>query len=142
MSWLIWPFWNCQTKSKVCYFWGWFFMFLWAKILKNTYMYLSSVSTWTINCVCQSKSTLLRLGIYGFGLPSSSKKMASVDDYQIICGLIKICRLLTLLNWSLWSSFLCWISGVVPFNTRLISSWEENNYCYKLSKCTKWHQFH
>ena len=23
--------------------------------------------------------------------------------------------------------FLCWISGVVPFNTWLISSWEENN---------------
>ena len=29
--------------------------------------------------------------------------------------------------------FLCWISGVVPFNTWLISSWEENNCCYKLS---------
>ena len=28
--------------------------------------------------------------------------------------------------------FLCWISGVVPFNTKLISSWEENNCCYKL----------
>ena len=29
--------------------------------------------------------------------------------------------------------FLCWISGVVPFNTWLISSWEENKCCYKLS---------
>ena len=38
--------------------------------------------------------------------------------------------------------FLCWISGVVPFNTWLISSWEENKCCYKLSKCTKWHLFH
>ena len=31
------------------------------------------------------------------------------------------------------SHFLCWISGVVLFNTWLISSWEENNRCYKLS---------
>ena len=38
--------------------------------------------------------------------------------------------------------FLCWISGVVPFNTWLISNWEDNNCCYKLSKCTKWHLFH
>ena len=38
--------------------------------------------------------------------------------------------------------FLCWILGVVPFNTWLISSWEENKFCYKLSKCTKWHLFH
>ena len=29
--------------------------------------------------------------------------------------------------------------GVVPFNMWPISSWEENNCCYKLSKCTKWH---
>ena len=29
--------------------------------------------------------------------------------------------------------FLCWILGVVPFNTWLISWWEENNCCYKLS---------
>ena len=29
--------------------------------------------------------------------------------------------------------FLCWISGVVPFNSWLISSWEENNCSYKLS---------
>ena len=34
--------------------------------------------------------------------------------------------------------FLCWFSGVGPFKTWLISSWEEN----KLSKCTKWHLFH
>ena len=38
--------------------------------------------------------------------------------------------------------FLCWISGIVPFNTWLILSWEENKCCYKLSKCTKWHLFH
>ena len=31
------------------------------------------------------------------------------------------------------SYFLCWILGVVPFNMWLISSWEENNCCYKLS---------
>ena len=30
--------------------------------------------------------------------------------------------------------FLCWIFGVVPFNTWLISSWEKNYCCYKLSK--------
>ena len=30
-----------------------------------------------------------------------------------------------------------WISGVVPFNMWLISSWDKNNCCYKLSKCTK-----
>ena len=36
--------------------------------------------------------------------------------------------------------FLRWISGVVPFNTWLISSWEENNCCYKLSNYfhSKW----
>ena len=34
--------------------------------------------------------------------------------------------------------FLGWISRVVPFNMRPISSWEENECCYKLSKCTKW----
>ena len=38
--------------------------------------------------------------------------------------------------------FLCWISRVAPFNTWLISNWEENDCCYKLSKCTKWHLFH
>ena len=38
--------------------------------------------------------------------------------------------------------FLCWISGVVPFNTWLISCWEKNKCCYKLSKCKKWHLFH
>ena len=38
--------------------------------------------------------------------------------------------------------FLCLISGVFLFNTWLISSWEENKCCYKLSKCTKWHLFH
>ena len=37
--------------------------------------------------------------------------------------------------------FLCWILGVVPFNMRPISSWEENKCCYKLSKCKKWHPF-
>ena len=37
------------------------------------------------------------------------------------------------------SHFLCWISGVVPFNIWLISSWEKINCCYKLSKSTKWH---
>ena len=29
--------------------------------------------------------------------------------------------------------FLCWISGVVPFNSWLISSWEEHICCYNLS---------
>ena len=38
--------------------------------------------------------------------------------------------------------FLYWISVVVPFNTWLILSCEENKCCYKLSKCTKWHIFH
>ena len=38
--------------------------------------------------------------------------------------------------------FLCWILGVVPFNTWLISSWEENKCCYELRKCTKWHWCH
>ena len=38
--------------------------------------------------------------------------------------------------------FLCSISGVVPINTRLILSWEENKCCYKLSKCIKWHILH
>ena len=38
--------------------------------------------------------------------------------------------------------FLGLILGVVPFNTWLIWSWEENKFCYKLSKCTKWHIFH
>ena len=38
--------------------------------------------------------------------------------------------------------FLCWISGVVPFNTWLISSWENNKCSYKQSKCTKCHLFH
>ena len=37
---------------------------------------------------------------------------------------------------------LCWFLAVGPFNTWLISSWEENKCCYKLSKCTKWQLFH
>ena len=37
--------------------------------------------------------------------------------------------------------FLCWILGVVAFNTWFISSWEENSCCYKLSKFTKWNIF-
>ena len=32
--------------------------------------------------------------------------------------------------------------ALVPFNTWLISSWEEAKCCYKLSKCTKWHKFY
>ena len=40
------------------------------------------------------------------------------------------------------SHFLCWIVGVVPFNTWLLLGWEENKCCYKLSKWTKWHVFH
>ena len=38
--------------------------------------------------------------------------------------------------------FLCWILGVVQLNTWLISSWEENICCYKMSKCTKWLLLH
>ena len=38
--------------------------------------------------------------------------------------------------------FLCWMLGVVPVNTWLVSSWEENKCCNKLSKCTKWHLLH
>ena len=37
--------------------------------------------------------------------------------------------------------FLWWFSGVFPFNMWPISSWEENNWCYKLSKCRKWDPF-
>ena len=46
-----------------------------------------------------------------------------------------------LLSRDLGPHFLCWISAVVPFNTWLISSWEENKCCYKLSKCTNWQLF-
>ena len=49
---------------------------------------------------------------------------------------------MTLWWWIQGPHFLCWISGVVPFNKWLISSWEENKCCYKLSKCTKGHLFH
>ena len=43
------------------------------------------------------------------------------------------------LNFNLLSPhFLCWISGVVPFNAWLISTWEENECCYELRRCTKW----
>ena len=35
--------------------------------------------------------------------------------------------------------FLCWILVVVPFNIWHISSWEENNCCYK--QLTKWQLF-
>ena len=38
--------------------------------------------------------------------------------------------------------FLCWIYGVVPFNTWLISSWEENNCHYKLSNWQNDTYFH
>ena len=38
--------------------------------------------------------------------------------------------------------FLCWITGVVPFNTWLISCWEENNCCYKLSNWQNDNYFH
>ena len=43
--------------------------------------------------------------------------------------------LIFLSSWTcvLDSHFLCWISGLAPFNTWLISSWEKNNFCYKLS---------
>ena len=37
---------------------------------------------------------------------------------------------------------LCWISGVVPFNTWLISTWEENNCFYKLSNWQNDNHFH
>ena len=35
-------------------------------------------------------------------------------------------------NTFLGPHFLCWFSGTVPFNTWPISSWEENEYWYKL----------
>ena len=63
---------------------------------------------------------------------------------QKICEIIQFTSLL-LLSRDIFCSvkfcphFLCWILGVVPFNMWPISSWEENNCCYKLSKCTKWH---
>ena len=34
------------------------------------------------------------------------------------------------------------VSTLGPWNTWLISNWEKNNCCYKLSKCTKWQLFH
>ena len=42
----------------------------------------------------------------------------------------------------LGSYLLCWISRFVPFNTCLISIWEENNYCYKLSNGQNDNYFH
>ena len=38
--------------------------------------------------------------------------------------------------------FLSWFLAAVPFNTWLISSWEENKCCYKLRQSTKLHLFH
>ena len=37
---------------------------------------------------------------------------------------------------------LCWFLAVGPFNTWLISSWEKNNYCYKLSNWQNDNYFH
>ena len=37
--------------------------------------------------------------------------------------------------------FLCWLSGVVPFNTWLISSWEEKKLLLKADQLTKWQLF-
>ena len=34
---------------------------------------------------------------------------------------------------------LCWFLAHGQFNMRLISSWEENECCYKLSKCTSYY---
>ena len=51
-------------------------------------------------------------------LRSSSKFTVREKPRRVIMGLIG-------------PHFLCWISGVVSFNTWLISSWEENNCCYK-----------
>ena len=48
--------------------------------------------------------------------------------------------LIFLSSWTcvLGSHFLCWISGLVPFSTWFISSWEKNNCCYKLSTWPQW----
>ena len=37
---------------------------------------------------------------------------------------------------------MCWISGVVPFNIWLISSWEENKCLLQAEKTQIWHLFH
>ena len=37
--------------------------------------------------------------------------------------------------------FLCWILGVVPINTWVISSWEENSCCLQAEQLTKWWLF-
>ena len=64
------------------------------------------------------------------------------------CGLFKIymCLLPTYPYSFSWQKYvdkgplyLCWFLDVGPFNTWLISSWEENLCCYKLNKAvTKW----
>ena len=57
-------------------------------------------------------------------------------------SLISVQTNFQIIHMNLGPHFLCWISGVVPFNTWPMSSWEENKWCYKLSQCTKWHLFH
>jgi hypothetical protein len=46
------------------------------------------------------------------------------------------------LSANLGPHFLCWISGVAPFNMWLISKWEENKYGYKLSNWQNDNYFH
>ena len=45
-------------------------------------------------------------------------------------------------NFNQGTLFLSWFLGVFPFNKWLISCWEENNYCYKLSNWQNDRYFH
>ena len=94
-------------------------------ILKITEIHLDILICPTINFCIQLLSRHL------------SSKVGSISFLtELFCWMIN----------HLGPPFVCWISGVVPFNMWPISSWEENNCCYKLINwqndnylVSKWH---
>ena len=75
---------------------------------------------------------------------SPTLKQLDIENPRILiyCTMVFFSWKVVRVSFNIGPNFLCWISGVVPFNLWLISSWEKIKCCYKLSKCTKWHLFH
>ena len=70
------------------------------------------------NCYALQELNLLGIWINGYKLCEPMKKLRQIRHLAVPF---------------IGPHFLYWISGVVPFITWLISNWEENDCCYKLT---------
>ena len=112
-------------------------------IFLSTWQVLSKLSVMTVSIDCWSKCCFLVKNLADFLSLSFISKLPKWRPHpkktRVISGLHEA-PLDT--QTELGPHYLCWIFGVVPSNTWLISSWEENNCCYKLSNWQNENYFH